>query len=272
MSKPLTVRPSPLAGRWYPRDPEELATLVDHYLNVPNTRQFARPIGVLVPHAGIIFSGSVAGKAFSITRDLTIDSVVIVGPSHHPYPARLLSTAHSHYETPLGRVPVAVDLVEALESRLGVRRVANDPEHAIEIELPFLQQALKGTFNLLPIAMIDQSWETSQQLGKLIAELIQDRQTLLVASSDLSHFYPQEEANRLDRVILDAVADYAPQAVIQADEQGQGFACGRGAIAATMVAAQRLGASAAEIVGYATSGDATGDMSRVVGYGAALFN
>jgi hypothetical protein len=166
-------------------------------------------------------------------------------------------------------VAVATDIVGQLEQQLKVLRVANDPEHAIEIELPFLQQTL-GEFQLVPLAMIDQSWMAAEAIGNLLGTVLKERKILLVASSDLSHFYTQEEANQLDQVILDAVADYDPQAVVQADEAERGFACGRGAIAAVMVAAQALGAQSARVVDYATSGDVSGDFSKVVGYGAAI--
>jgi AmmeMemoRadiSam system protein B len=120
--------------------------------------------------------------------------------------------------------------------------------------------------------MLDQSWAMADRLGKLLAELLVDRQVLLVASSDLSHFYTHNRAGQLDQVVLDAVAAYNPAEIIRADEEGRGFACGRAAIAAVMVAAQHLGASKATVVGYATSGEINHDMTRVVGYGAALFN
>ncbi len=266
----MNVRTSPLAGRWYPGDADALMNMVDRYLEQPLVPE--KPLyGILVPHAGLMYSGSVAGKAFRYTYELDVETVVIVAPSHHRYPAALLSTGHTHFETPLGRVQVAVDLLEALEAQVKLLRVTDDPEHAIEIELPFLQCTL-GAFNILPLAMIDQSWQTAQRLGEVLAEIVAGRRVLWVASSDLSHFYTQSQAKQLDQVVLDAVAAYDPEGVIQADEDGRGFACGRAAIATVMVAARKLGATTAQIVGYATSGDVLGDMSRVVGYGAALFN
>lgn len=272
LSSQKSVRPSPIAGHWYPGTAEALRSMVDGFMNEGRHERvtFESPVlGVLSPHAGLRYSGPVAGQAFRYTRDLDVDVVVIISPSHHRYPAPLLSTAHSHFETPLGQVAVATDIVGQLEQQLKVLRVANDPEHAIEIELPFLQQTL-GEFQLVPLAMIDQSWMAAEAIGNLLGTVLKERKILLVASSDLSHFYTQEEANQLDQVILDAVADYDPQAVVQADEAERGFACGRGAIAAVMVAAQALGAQSARVVDYATSGDVSGDFSKVVGYGAAI--
>jgi hypothetical protein len=145
-----------------------------------------------------------------------------------------------------------------------------DTEHSLEIELPFLQRVL-GDFRLIPLALVDQSFEMAGQLGGALAEVLADQKALLIASSDLSHFYPQPVAEVLDRAILDAVAAFDPRGVIEAEEHGRGFACGRGAIAAVMIAARALGADQALIVDYATSGDVTHDYGQVVGYGAALF-
>lgn len=272
--QPYSVRPSPIAGRWYPETVTALGAMVNGFMQQQRHEiiQLNTPIlGVLAPHAGLRYSGPIAGQAFRYTRDLEVDTVVIVSPSHHRYPSPLLSTAHSHFETPLGQVPIATDIVDILENQLNLLRVANDPEHAIEIELPFLQQTLQD-FQLVPLAMIDQSWKAAETLGKLLAHLLKARKTLLVASSDLSHFYTQQEANLLDQVILDAIEAYQPQKIIEADEVGLGYACGRGAIAAVMVAAKELGADTAHVVDYATSGDVSGDFSKVVGYGAALFH
>lgn len=265
------VRPSPIAGRWYPADPLRLARSVDDYLDrasVPPVN--GRLIGVLAPHAGHRYSGPVAGYAFKAVRGLSVDVVALVGPSHYPYDAPIVATAHDAYETPLGLVPVDRAALTALQRTLPIRLVRTDPEHSLEIELPFLQRVL-GEFRLIPLALVDQSYALAQRLGQALAELLAGQKALLVASSDLSHFYPQTIARRLDQTVLDAVARFDPAEVIAAEEKGTGFACGRGAIATVMIAARQLGADTAQIVGYATSGDVTGDTSQVVGYGAALF-
>ncbi|GAB4419750.1 MAG: AmmeMemoRadiSam system protein B [Anaerolineae bacterium] len=265
------VRPSPIAGRWYPADPLRLARSIDDYLDRANVPAVAgRLIGVLAPHAGHRYSGPVAGYAFKAVRGLNVDVVALVGPSHYPYEAALVATAHDAYETPLGLVPVDRPALDALQRILPLRLVRTDPEHSLEIELPFLQRTL-GAFRLIPLALVNQSYELAQQVGYALADLLAGQNALLVASSDLSHFYPQDIARRFDQTMLDAVARFDPAAVIAAEEKGVGFACGRGAIATVMIAARQLGADTAQVVGYATSGDITGDTSQVVGYGAALF-
>jgi len=265
------IRLSPLAGKWYPANPDALARSVDAYLSqadVPPVR--GRIVGVLAPHAGHRYSGAVAGHAFAPLKGLAFDVVAVVGPSHYPYRSAILTTGHAAYRTPLGTVPVAHDLLDALSADLQLEQIRDDQEHSLEIELPFLQRAL-GAFRLLPLALVDQSLAAAEALGAALGTLLADRQALLVASSDLSHFYPQAIASRLDSVILSAVEDFDPAGVIRAEDEGRGFACGRGAIAAVMLAARALGADTAQVVSYATSGSGTGDTSQVGGYGAALF-
>lgn len=265
-----SVRPSPLAGKWYPAEREALGEIVDSFLDYPKAIE-GRVYGLLAPHAGMIYAGKVAGQAFCHLDKRHIDTVVVVGPSHYSYSAELLSTAHHYFSTPLGDIPIALDLLSRIEKRVELMRVADDPEHAIEMELPFLQRRLVD-FQLVPLVMLDQSWEAAQKLGQAIADSVQDERVLLVASSDLSHFYPQAQAEVFDHALLDAVSVYDAQKVIELDENGQGFACGRGAIAAVMVAAQLMGASQATVTGYATSGEVNGQFERVVGYGAAVLH
>ncbi len=267
------VRPSPLAGRWYPANPDQLARAVDTYLgDAPPISISGRVLGLLAPHAGHRYSGPVAGCAFRAVQGMAFDVVAVIGPSHYPYAAPLLTSAHDAYQTPLGAVPIDLDALAAFSARVPARALRDDPEHSIEIELPFLQRTLRLGFALLPLALIDQSLDAAQQIGEALAHVLAGRKALLVASSDLSHFYPQHTAHTLDHTLLDAVTAFDPTAVIEAENQGTGFACGHGAIAAVMIAAHLLGANVAQVAGYATSGDVTGDMSKVVGYGAAVFS
>ncbi|MBI5957132.1 MAG: AmmeMemoRadiSam system protein B, partial [Chloroflexi bacterium] len=218
------------------------------------------------------YSGPVAGYAFKALQQQTpeVDVVALIGPSHYPYDAAAVTSAHEAYQTPLGMIPVDRASLDTLGKSVPLGCVRKDPEHSLEIILPFLQRIL-GEFRLIPVALIDQSTTMSERLGHALADVLAGQKALLVASSDLSHFYPQAVANVLDRVMLDAVAAYDAAGVIQAEEDQRGFACGRGAIASVMVASHDLNADAAQVVGYGTSGDVTGDYQQVVGYGAAVF-
>ena len=267
----LDVRPSPIAGQWYPGDPARLAAMVDRYISEADVPPIpGRIVGIQAPHAGHRYSGAVAGYAFKAVQGLQVDVVALVGPSHYPYRAPVVTTGHAAYETPLGHVPVAQELLTELGRAVPMMTVRQDPEHSLEIELPFLQRTL-GTFQLLPLALIDQSLSMAQALGTALAELLRGRRALLVASSDLSHFYPQQIAEQLDRRVLDAIARFDPAAVAAAEVDGHKIACGHGAIASVMIAAKALGADTAQVLHHATSGDVTRDYLQVVGYSAAVF-
>ncbi len=265
------IRPSPIAGRWYPGDPARLAETVDGYLAAAEVPAIpGQIIGLLAPHAGHRYSGPVAGHAFKLVQGMDIDTVALVGPSHHRYQADILTTGHTAYQTPLGDVPVDHAALEMLRKTVPVEPVRWDAEHSLEIELPFLQRVLRE-FQLIPLALIDQSLGAAETLGHALANILAGRKALLVASSDLSHFYPQSVANTLDRAMLDAVEAYDPVRVLHLEAQGKGFACGRGAIATVMIAARDLGADTAWVIDYATSGDINHDYDQVVGYAAAVF-
>jgi len=278
METSLDIRPSPIAGQWYPADPRRLASTVDEYLRAANLPEIkGQVVGVMAPHAGHRYSGPVAGYAFATLHGLEPDVVAVVSPMHQVYFEPLLTTAHQAYATPLGQIPVdnlAVTEVDTyLEAQLGISlaRISNDSEHSLEIELPFLQEALSKPFSLLPIMVRDHDPKVVRTLGSALARSLQDRNGLLVASTDLSHFYPQSVANQLDAEVLKRVEAFDPLGVLQVEKEGKGFACGRAALAAVLWAAQEMGANNAQVLYHATSGDVTGDYSQVVGYGAAVF-
>jgi hypothetical protein len=201
--------------------------------------------------------------------------VAVLSPMHHPHSAAVLSTSHEAYWTPLGQVEVDRALLTAFEAALrrragvAVVRIARDTEHSLEIELPFLQRSLAGRFRLLPIMLRDQSAPVAQAVGQALAEVLRDRLALLVGSSDLSHFYPAHKARRLDSEMLARLEAFDPEALLQAEDEGIGFACGKGALAAVLWSARELGADLVRVLDYANSGDVTGEDDSVVGYGAA---
>jgi MEMO1 family protein len=277
MNTNLDVRPSPIAGQWYPGDPKTLSTNVDRYIHEARLPELSgEVVAIVTPHAGHMYSGPVAGYAFAALQGYKPDLVAVVSPMHHPYNEPFLTTAHAAYETPLGVIPVDLDAVQSLNNLLeqelgyGLSRVKRDQEHSLEIELPFLQRVIKTEFKLLPVMVREQSRRATRSLGKCLAMVLRNRNALLVASTDLSHFYPQRIANELDAEMLRCIESFDPEAVILAEEEGRGFACGRGALAAVLWAAKDLGADTVRILKHATSGDVTGDTSQVVGYGAAV--
>jgi len=277
MNVQLDVRPSPIAGQWYPGDSKRLAASVDRYIQDAKLPELkGQVVAIVSPHAGHIYSGPVAGYAFASLKGLKPDLVAVISPMHDYYDEPFLTTAHQAYQTPLGAIPVDGEAVQALHDQLvkelgyGLTRIRRDHEHSLEIELPFLQRALDSEYKLLPVMVRDQSRRGTHVLGRCLAKILEGRNALLVASTDLSHFYPQEMANALDAEMLHCIESFDPEAVIEAEEQGRGFACGRGALTAVLWAAKELGADTVKILKHATSGDVTGDTSQVVGYGAAV--
>ncbi len=232
-------------------------------------------VAVVGPHAGHRYSGPVAGYSFAAVRGARPDLVAVLSPFHNFHNAALLTTAHEAYATPLGSVPVDREAVKALETGLraeaglDLTRISNDPEHSLEIMLPFLQRALASQWELLPLMVRAQDVETCRQLGLQVAKTAEKRDALLVASTDLSHYHDQQTALTLDRAMLSRVEAFDPESLFDLERSGKGYACGLGALAAVMWAARELGANRVEILRHATSGDVTGDYSAVVGYGAA---
>lgn len=277
MEASIDIRPSPIAGRWYTSDPKKLAASIDAYINAARLPPIeGEIIGVVAPHAGHMYSGPVAGYAFAAIRGLKPELVAVISPMHHPYYEPLLTTTHQAYGTPLGPLFIDQEAMSALNGYLSeslgfsLTPIRRDPEHSLEIELPFLQRAIESKFRLLPVMVRDQSARVTHALGQALAKALQGKPALLIASTDLSHFYTQEIAKTLDAEMLHKIETFDPQGVLDIEEQGKGFACGKGAVAAVLWAAKELGADKVQVLHHATSGDVTGDLSQVVGYGAAV--
>jgi AmmeMemoRadiSam system protein B/AmmeMemoRadiSam system protein A len=278
------IRPAGVAGSFYPANAKELGKMVDGFLAQATVPELKGPLVALVsPHAGYSFSGPVAAYSYALVRGRKFARVVVISPSHYEsFPFSSIYEGNA-YSTPLGAVPIDKGFAGKLVamSRLikfsgqGHGEVQGQWEHALEDELPFLQRVL-GDFKLVPIVMGDQSYQTSRALGVALAEVIQqegatstgDYNTLIVASSDLSHYHPYDEAVTIDHKTLKAIEEWDYFNMSGNFQRQVWEACGGGGIVAAMIAAERLGANRATILKYANSGDATGDKHRVVGYGA----
>src|SRR4030067_633331 len=217
MNASLDIRPSPIAGQWYPGDPQRLSVSVDRYINEAKLPELKGDVvAIITPHAGHVYSGPVAGYAFAALRGLKPELVAVISPMHHPYHEPLLTTAHAAYATPLGAIPVDAEAVRQVDELLvkelgfGLEYIRRDREHSLEIELPFLPRGLGAEFKLLPIMGRDQSVKVTRSLGQCLAKTLRGRNALLVASTDLSHFYPQQIANDLDDEMLGCIGSFSP--------------------------------------------------------------
>ena len=267
------IRESVIAGSWYPGRPDELEEDLEGYLAGAGAVELEGDlVGLIAPHAGYVYSGEVAAHAYRLLRDRPFSRVLILAPSHRAHFPGASIYHLGGYRTPLGVVPLDKELVEALRSRkslIGYHARGELNEHSLEIQLPFLQAVLKD-FSLVPIVMGDQSPDLCSELAEAIAETCEGKGVLLVASSDLSHFHPYEEAVRMDRVVTECVAAYDTEGLAAALRRGDGEACGAGPMLTVMSAARKLGANKSRVLHYANSGDVTGDRHSVVGYMAGV--
>jgi AmmeMemoRadiSam system protein B len=270
-------RPSPIAGTWYSDNAAVLARQVDGFLSGAKLPELpGEVVGVFAPHAGLRYSGRTAGFAFRCVQGKAYDLVAVLSPLHGYHPAPYLTSAHPAYITPLGSITVDRDAQYELDSLLasdgnpGLIALANDTEHSLEIELPFLQRAVKEPFKLLPLMVRNPAPGTARLLGEALVKVLANRNALLVASSDLSHFFTEQQANELDATMLRKLESFSPEGMLSADLEGTGFACGVAAAAATLIAARALGANLVRVLHHSTSADETHDRQSVVGYGAAV--
>lgn len=276
MGQKARIRRPAVAGSFYPGDAAALRRQVTEFLDNP-----AEPVkgarGLVAPHAGYMFSGQVAGQAYAAVRDAHPDVVVVISPSHREYFAGISIYDGTAYRTPLGEMPVPGELRDRLQA-FGKPIVVGpaghgtngDGEHAIEVQLPFLQ-ILFGAVPILPIVMGEQSAENCEFLAKVLAESLQDRQALVVASSDLSHYHPYEIARSIDSRFIEALQQGDPQKLWAGLQQRTYEACGGGPVVAALDACKRLGADRVEVLDYKNSGDVWDDRDHVVGYVAAVF-
>ncbi len=263
------VRRSTIAGSWYPGSPERLGETVDRLLANAGSGQIkGELVGLIAPHAGYQYSGQVAAYAYVELQGREYEKVVLMAPSHRVYVGEFAVTSYAYYETPLGLVPVDGDLVAQLEVQIPLNKTDENIEHALEIQLPFLQRTL-GEFSLLPILMGGQSWASSQELSEGLAKVLPGQNALLVASTDLSHFHDYRTAVELDKKVLARIEAFDPEGLSQGLAARRCEACGGGPVMAMMLAARALGADKAKVLEYKNSGDVTGDKFRVVGYAAA---
>jgi len=267
-----------VADKFYPGDPVTLTRqIADFFKRAKKEPIPGKIVALLSPHAGYMYSGQVAAYAYKLLEGLSFETVVVISPSHIAYFQGASIYNGGAYETPLGRIAVDTALAGKIAdasgrvflSTQGHGFVGMRGEHALEVQLPFLQVVL-GEFKLVPIVIGDQDWSTCEALSEALIKALKDRNALIVASSDYSHYHPYDEAVRLDRIAIDHINSFDPEGLFADLSSGVCEACGGSPIVTTMLAAKGLGADKARVLKYANSGDVTGDKSGVVGYVAAV--
>lgn len=266
------IRPAAVAGSWYPRSAAAIATAIDDYLaRVASPEPAGDVVGLIAPHAGLMYSGPVAAHAYRLLRKRTFEVIVLVGPSHFVGFDGVAVWPRGGFETPLGVATIhegiAHDLIEA-SSVVRPNRAPHLREHSLEMQLPFTQH-LAPEVPIVPLLVGYQTMETARALGQALATALRTRRALMIASTDLSHYHDAATAQRFDQVIIDRVAAFDYDGLQRALDERPEHACGGGPTVAVMRAASALGATAVRILHYADSGDVSGDKSSVVGYVAA---
>jgi hypothetical protein len=281
--EPQKVRQAAVAGGFYPADPKVISAMIDDLLSKVSGPPTSDPIlAAVAPHAGYQYSGPVAAYTYAALKGHKYARVVVIAPSHYEAFGYTSIYDGDAYATPLGTIQVDKDFAKKLAKMSSTMKLSghgHEPtsqggEHAIEVQLPWLQKVL-GNFELVPIVMGDQSYENSRALGVALTKLIKSEgkegDTLVLASSDLSHYHTYDDAVRMDHKTLDALAAWDYFSMSRNFQQCIWEACGGAPIVATMIYAERMGANQARVLKYDNSGDVTGDHARVVGYSADVF-
>jgi len=267
------VRQPVVAGSFYPADPKTLSSEIRIYLGNATSEDFGKkPMGLISPHAGYIYSGQVAAYAYKQVEGISYDAVIVIAPSHQAYFPGASVDRVASYRTPLGLVPVDTELSEQIikeSDRISHYPQAHAQEHSLEVQLPFLQEVLPE-FKLVPVIMGDQDITNCEKIAEAISHVIKKRDILVVASSDLSHYHQYDEAKLLDQKVIDRINSYDPHGLGSDLSSHKNEACGGGPIMTAMLIGRHLGANRATVIHYANSGDVTGDYSGVVGYAAGV--
>jgi len=262
------LRHPAVAGRFYPGDPEDLRAEASSYLSQSKNETPVRALGCIAPHAGYMYSGHVAGAVFA--RIEIPRRCVVLCPNHTGKGHALAMMSEGAWKTPLGEIPIDEALAQELKARFPALQedsAAHRAEHAVEVELPFLQLR-QPELKFLPIALGTGQFGPLEQLGKALAGVIaeQSERVLMIASSDMNHYESDGVTRAKDHRAIERILTLDPRGLFDVVTQQDISMCGFGPAVAMLTAARQLGAKSAELVKYATSGDVSGDRDMVVGY------
>ena len=279
----MTVRWPAVAGQFYDADPQALTESIEecflHRLGPgrkpPPDEPFEGIFGIVSPHAGYIYSGPIASHGYYVCSALReVDMVAILGPNHSGIGSGVATVSGGTWKTPLGDVEIDRDAAKEFvkASRLvDFDEDAHRHEHSIEVQLPFLQYIFKKVFKILPICMMMQDKETAIEVGEALINVVKGRKSLIIASSDFTHYEDQKIASSKDHELINTILELNVDKHYETLERLNMSVCGYGPIAALMTAVKRLGDQEGKLLKYATSGDVTRDYSSVVGYASIIF-
>ena len=277
----MEIRTPAVSGTFYPENEKKLKNLIHDCFMHPIGPGKTFPIesnekiyGVICPHAGFVYSGPVACHSFYSLSASSSKLAIIVGPNHYGIGQNTASMIDVSWKTPLGLVEVASDSVLELREHLDILEIdsfSHSKEHSIEVQIPILQEVFSDEMKILPISLINQEQKTATLVGSAIAKIAQEKDALLIGSSDFTHYEENEFAHRQDLALIDPILKLDIDEFYKILHERKVTACGFGAIASIMTACKELGATQGKLLKYATSGDISGDKSSVVGYASIIF-
>ncbi len=261
-----------VSGSFYPSDKDELSLLVDDFLSkAPSeNKNKGELVCLILPHAGYIYSGQTAAFGYKLLAGRAFDTVILIGPYHKALFEGASIWRAGSWQTPLGEVPVDADLADSIikeDEAFGFSQDAHAAEHSLEAQVPFLQKVLKD-FKIVPILISNASAENTARLAKAVFKNIQGKKVLVIASSDMSHYYSDESARQMDNLTLDFLRSEDADGLLEALRDRRSELCGSAAVLTVLEIARLIGHTQTELLNYSNTGDVTHDKSRVVGYGA----
>ena len=277
----MEIRTPAVSGTFYPENEKKLKNLIHECFMHPigpgktsPTDSDEKIYGVICPHAGFVYSGPVACHSFYSLSASSSKLAIIVGPNHYGIGQNVASMIDASWKTPLGLVEVDSDSVLELREHLDILEIdsfSHSKEHSIEVQIPILQEVFSDEMKILPISLINQEQKTATLVGSAIAKIAQEKDALLIGSSDFTHYEENEFAHRQDLALIDPILKLDVDEFYKILHERKVTACGFGAIASIMTACKELGATQGKLLKYATSGDISGDKSSVVGYASIIF-
>ncbi len=256
------------AGMFYPADSYQLKKMIEKYIIASTRKQDI--IGIVSPHAGYIYSGKVAGAVYSQIKTCSV--FIIIGPNHSGRGKKSAIMTEGKWIMPFGEIKINSSLAEKILSHsifLEEDEKAHLYEHSLEVQLPFIQH-LNSSAQIVPICMKDYSLNVCRDIGKAIANSVTEEKVMIVASSDMTHYEPQEIAEQKDKLAIEKILNIDPEGLLKIVEKENISMCGAGPVAAMLYACKKLAAQCGQLILYRTSGDITRDYYSVVGYAGII--
>jgi AmmeMemoRadiSam system protein B len=274
------IREPVVAGQFYPERKNELKNMIRHCMDHkygpgsnPKTSN-DKIFGIICPHAGYVYSGPTACHSYKSIESQNPELVIIIGPNHFGVGKDAATMIDAQWQTPLGMVQVDSDSakkIAEISNFIEIDEYSHSQDHSLEVQVPMLQEILPNDFQILPIILRSQNMETAMDVGNAVSKIAEEKNAIIVASSDFTHYEENSFAHQQDKALIEPILEMDLKKFYQVLYEKRVTSCGYGAMASTMIACKNLGATKGELLSYTTSGDVSGDTESVVGYGAIKF-